>query len=324
MYAEDLPDGARLWRAFTTRAALGHGRGDGPWRFDAQEQVLRYDAPDGVQLRMQRLYGSRFVLWGRVPGDAPQPDWTGVPGWASSEAVHRWFARVGATFMAWHHRDGWDTATPEADLARAVGPLLADDLPAEVAGSEPGVDAFEELLKEDGDAAAAWAVVVGAGADGPPARGRVRTLLTAEIRAQMQLTRDRERILPGRPVAVVRWTRVAAPPPGFRFGMHLERDALVEAPDNDELSEQFRSSLVNVLTQLHHEEADAQWGSWLFARIRYDGVNVHFDRAFDGRPSWYPHQGPSLGTLASEMSRRTPEWRPAWSRLLPDLPAVLD
>lgn len=321
MNADDLPEGEELWWAFTARAALAHARREDVWRFDEREQVLRYDAPDGTRLRIQRLYGSRFVLWGTTPGDPPQPNWSGVPGWASSDAVHRWFDKVGATFMAWHHRDGWDTATPAADLSRPVGPLLVDDLPPGLAGARPGPDlaaVLGDALDEDDDLDAALAVYTGAAASGPPTQGRVRTLLMAEVRAQMRLTAERDRILPSRPVLVVRWARVAAPAPGFRFGMHLAGDGLAPAPNNSEVADQFRVSLVNVFERLHREEADAHSGRWLFAQVRFDGVNVHFDRAFDSRPSWYRTEGPDLETLTAEMARRDPRWRPAWARLLPD------
>jgi hypothetical protein len=314
---DDLPDGERLWWTFASRAALDRASGADGWGFDPEQRVLRHDLDDGTRVRMQRLYNGRFVLWGTAADTAPRPSWSGLPGWVSSDAVHRWFDEVGGTFIAWHARDGWDTATPEADVVGPVQPLLADDLPEGLI--DAAVRADSEALRAivPGDADAALEILQAARANTVPVQGRVRALLATEIRAQMRTSPERDRVLPQRPVMLVRWVRVAVPVRGFTFMTYADRAGLREVPRNHRLPDQFRTSLVNLLAQLHREEGDADSGHWLFARVRFDGINVHFDRCFDSRPSWFTHEGPSLEALSAEMSRRTPTWRPAWARLLP-------
>lgn len=317
MEIDDLPEGERLWWTFAGRVALARCAGDDSWGFDPEQRVLRHDLEDGTRLRMQRLYSGRFVLWGTAAGATPRPSWSGLPGWASSDAVHRWFDEVGGTFIAWHARDGWDTATPDADVAGPVQPLLADGLPTGLvdAAIDGDREAIRGILPDDNGVA--LGVLDAARADTVPVQGRVRALLATEIRAQMRTSPERDRVLPQRPVMLVRWVRVASPARGFTFMTYADRDRLDEVPRNHRLPDQFRTSLVNLLAQLHHEEGDAESGHWLFARVRFDGVNVHFDRCFDSRPAWFTHDGPSLETLSAEMSRRAAAWRPAWARLLP-------
>ena len=110
---------------------------------------------------------------------------------------------------------------------------------------------------------------------------------------------------------------MATPPRGFSFTVFADADTLAEVGGNHRLPEQSRTSLLNLLRQLHGEEAGPESGRWLIARVRFDGINVHFDRRFDSRPVWFTADGPTLETLSAEMSRRTPAWRPAWARLLP-------
>jgi hypothetical protein len=168
------------------------------------------------------------------------------------------------------------------------------------------------------DASPALAVLRGAAGEAPPVQGTVRSLLAGEIRAQMRLTPERRRVLPQRPVQLVRWARIANPPRGFVHAVHLHAPGDLEpAIGNTALAPQFRTTLDTLLSTLHVEEADEASGGWLFARITHDGLTVHLDRAFDGRPAWYEDDGPTLDALAHEMTRRAPAWRPAWSRLLP-------
>jgi hypothetical protein len=325
MDVEALPPADRLWWSFAVRAALAAGRRDRTWTFDSCQLLLRYDDPRGPggRLRMQRLHGGRVVLWGRTDDTAASRSWTGIPGWATSDAVREWLRSTGATFVAWHSRDGWDTATPGVDLTPAVGPVLADDLPEELVEAaatgpvEPGlVDRLLAGLVDD--AAPVLDVLRGAAGEAAPVQGTVRSLLAGEIRAQMRLTAERPRVLPQRPVQLVRWARIANLPPGFVHAVHLHAPGdLVPAVGNTALAPQFRTTLDTLLRTLHLEEADPASGGWLFARITHDGLTVHLDRAFDGRPGWYEDDGPTLDALAAEMTRRRPAWRPAWSRLLP-------
>lgn len=313
-----LPAPDRLWWPFAVRAAVAQACGERSWRYDERHHMLRHD-DDGTRLRMHRVQGERAVLWGSWPEHRATATWTGIPGWATSDIVQNGLRADGATFVVWHTRHGWDTATPGADLDGPVTRLLEPALPAEVveaaaAGSaEPGL--LTPLLGEV-DAAPALAVLEAAADEEAPGAG-VRRLLAAEIRAQMAMTHDRERVLPQRPVPLVRWARVAALPWDFQYAVHLQGDGLEPARGNSPLPEQFRLTLHNVLAVLHAEEAGEDSGCWLFARVRWDGVSVHLDRAFDGRPRWYEDQGPTLDTLAAEMARRAPAWRPAWTRLLP-------
>lgn len=326
MDVEALPAADLLWWSFAVRAALAAGSpeaaGRRVWSFDPCELMLRYDGA-GARLCMQRLYGGRVVLWGRTE-DADARAWTGIPGWATSDAVREWLRSAGATFVAWHARDGWDTATPGVDLAPAIDPLLAGDLPDGLVGAARRGSVDRDLLAAVvADPDAALEVLDAAAGEAPPVQGTVRSLLAGEIREQMRLTPERPRLLPQRPVQLVRWARIATPPAGFSHAVHLHAAGeLRPAAGNTPLAAQFRTTLDTLLVQLHREEADPASGAWLFARVTHDGVGVHVERAFDSRPEWYDEPGPSLDVLAAEMSRRAPAWRPAWSRLLPQLPAL--
>lgn len=322
MDVDALPEPDRLWWPFAVRAAVATTAGDGTWRYDRRYRMLRHD--DGpARLRMHRVEGRRAVLWGTWPEHPPTAAWTGIPGWATSDVVEQGLRREGATFVAWHTRHGWDTATPDADLSGPVTRLLEPALPERVLEAVAAGRREESVLASllgDADAAPALAVLQAASAAEPPGIG-VRRLLAAEIRAQMAMTPERERLLPQRPVALVRWARVADLGWGFQYAVHLQARAdgahLEPAHGNSPLPDQFRVTLHNVLERLHLEEASDDGGGWLFARVRWDGVSVHLDRAFDSRPPWAEDDGPSLTTLAAEMARRHPDWRPAWTRLLP-------
>jgi hypothetical protein len=319
MDVEALPAADRLWWSFAVRAALAAGRGETTWAFDPEHLLLRHDGAE-TRLRMQRLYGGRVVLWGRTDDTPPGREWTGIPGWATSDAVHEWLRGTGGTFIAWHARDGWDTATPAVDIAPAVDPVLVDDLPdglvdVVAAGGHVDVRLLDGLVA---DPTPVLDVLRGAAGEAPPVQGTVRSLLAGEIRAQMRLTRERPRLLPRRPVQLVRWARIAEPARGFRHVVHQQAlGELVPDRGNTALATQFRTTLDNVLRRLHVEEADDTSGAWLFARVTHDGATVQLDRAFDSRPPWFADDGPSLAVLGAEMARRSPGWRPAWSRLLP-------
>lgn len=325
MDVDDLPPADRLWWPFAVLVALATVRGDDGWSFDARHQQLTRNVPDGGWLRMQRLYGGRAVLWasssgpGTETGPSPRSSWTGIPGWATSDAVHDWLHYHGATFVAWHSRHGWDTATPSVSPDAALAPLLDADLPEALidAAAAGTVDATMLAQLVDGDPTDALDLLRSARHEAAPVQGAVRTFLANEIRAQMLHTRDRDRLLHQRPAQLVRWARIANVPAGFHHAVHQQGNGLDAAPGNTPLAAQFLLTLTNVLESLHREEATDQGGAWLFARVGYDGLNLGFDRRFDGRPYWYVGAGPTLDTLADEMARRHPAWRPAWAALLP-------
>jgi len=313
---DELPPAEELWWTAAVLAARDQARpastADSTWRFDPRDLILHHEPPDGCFLHLQRLFGGRLSIWGTDPAETAPPTWSGIPGWAGSD-VDEWWERSGATFLVWHSRHGWDTATPDASLV-PLEPLLAayaDGLAAVAIDPE----ALTALVG-DGDLGTARDVLSGARAEAPTKQGRVRRMLAREIRAQMSASAERDRLLPQRPVVVVRWARAARPPAGFSCSVHFDGQSIVEDSANHRLDEQFRRSLLNVFELLHHEDGDPESGAWLFARVTFDGVNVSFDRAFDSRPHWYLGDGPTLEVLAHEMSRRTPQWRPPWSRLL--------
>ncbi len=124
-----LPAPERLWWPFAVLAALHHDEPEPVWSFEPRPVLLTHDAHDGVRLRMQRLYGGRSVLWGTDPRATPLAGWTGIPGWATSDAVHDLLGRDRATFVAWHaHWPPWYAGN---------GPSL-QALAAEMAQRQPG------------------------------------------------------------------------------------------------------------------------------------------------------------------------------------------
>ena len=313
MDVDELPPAAQLWWTAACLAARDRALGHRHWRLDRHHQVLHHDGTGGRWLGLQRVFGERFAVWGNDPDDIAPHAWTDIPGWASAE-VQGWWESSGATFVAWHARDGWDTVTPEASLV-PLQPLL-DAHARGIAAAADDPQALAKLIGTDGDVDAARAVLTEARREASTGQGRVRRVLAHEVHAQMSRTAERDRVLPQQPVVVVRWVRAADPPPGFAFAVHLDGDAVLEDASNHQLPEQFHRSLMNIFALLHREEADEASGSWLFARIAFDGVKVSFARAFDSLPHWYAGDGPTLETLATEMNRRDPRWRPPWARLL--------
>lgn len=322
MEIDDLPDPGELWWPFAALAAVDRARGSRVWTFDAGNHLLAHDGPDGGQIRMQRLYGQRLVIWGHAAGEDPHPaSWSGIPGWVTSDAVRLLLGQAGATLLAWHHHGEWDGATPLADPASVLAPLLDAEAPAGlVARARRGTITLDDVAEElagDGDPERGLAVLVGAARSAPPLQGRVKALLAGEIHAQMRATPERDRIQPQRPAALVRWARVAALPDEFTFTARAERGRLVPDPESDDLDEQFRTQLLNVLAQLHHEEASDDGGAWLYVRVHVAGPRVTFERRYDSLPDWYADTPHSLEALAWEMDQRHRDWRPAWASLLP-------
>lgn len=314
-----LPEADELWWRFAILAALGiSSTSDDRFNHEADNQVLTY-ADGEIQLSMQRLYNGRMVLWGRSGDAHATGEWAGIPGWATSDAVHNSLEKAGATFLLWHARDGWESANTDPDLANALAPLLRpdidEDLVADVRSGSLDDDRLAALGA--GDAALAHNVLKAAAGEAPPIQGTVRHLLALEIEAQMRRTRERDRLLPQRPVPLVRWTTVAKPPAGFTYAVRASSTGLIRMNDFvPRLSTESLRSLTNVLEQLYLDETTEAGGGWLFARVRFNGVQAHLDRAFDSRPLW-ASQAPSLEELSAEMDRRHIAWRPAWASLLP-------
>lgn len=324
MDLDALPDADELWWRFAILAAIGlSDPNENHFSYDSTSQVLAYH--DGkLLLAMQRLYHGRMVLWGRAKNGEATGQWTGIPGWATSDAVHDSLDQMGATFLLWHARDGWESATTSPDLTGPMSIVLDADIDSVTITS-----ARDDTLDDVGlaslgaaDPALARKILREAAGEAPPVQGTVRRLLALEIEAQMRRTRDRDRLLPQRPVPLVRWATVAKPPGGFTYAVRASNSGLVRTNDFvPRLPSGSIQSLHNVLTDLYIDEASDVSGGWLFARVRFNGVQIHLDRAFDGQPLW-SSLAPSLEELADEMSRRDPAWRPAWTLLLPPTSGV--
>ncbi|MGN6162836.1 MAG: hypothetical protein ACTHOG_14190 [Marmoricola sp.] len=319
MDPEALRDPDELWWRFALLAAASVG-GDGASRFDhdPDNQVLTY-TDGGNQLSMQRLYNGRVVLWGRTADAESTGEWTGIPGWATSDAVRESLAELGATFLLWHARDGWESATAEAGVTAAFATVLETELDPEAVAAARGGTVEDSQLMALGavDLGAARAVLDAAASEAPPVQGTVRQLLATEIEAQMRRTRERDRLLPQRPVPLVRWVTVCKPPAGFTYAVRVSSGGLIRINDFvPRLRAESIRSLDNILAQLYQDETTETGGGWLFARVRFNGVQVHLDRAFDSRPLW-ASQMPTLEELSAEMARRDAVWRPAWTSLLP-------
>jgi len=316
---DGLPEADEVWWRFALLAAVGISTGDEqPFSHDPTNQVLTFNDGRNV-LSMQRLYNGRTVVWGRSEDAEVAGEWTGIPGWATSDAVHTSMDKIGATFLLWHARDGWDSAIADPDLTTAFAAVLDPTIDADVLAAARSGSIEDEQLTYLGadDVAAARAVLCAASGEAPPIQGAVRNLLALEIEAQMRRTRERDRLLPQRPVPLVRWTTVCKPPAGFTYAVRASNDGLVRTNDFvPRLRAESIRSLTNILEQLYRDETTDTGGGWLFARVRFNGVQVHLDRAFDSRPLW-ASQSPSLEELAAEMDRRDVIWRPAWASLLP-------
>jgi hypothetical protein len=321
---DDLPDPEDLWWSWATLAAIHRAGDEKVCTFDPGEQVLRLDLADGGWLRMQRALGSRMVLWGRSAqvGDRPPDPRREAPDWAVTDA-----AGTGSpSFLAWHVHGEWDLSGPEPDEGavhllrpllsvdpRAVEALRADPCPETLRTwtDGPHLEEAVALLHRVDDLDRA------AGSQG----GAVLRRLRQQIHEQMRAGQERDRVLIQRPPLVVYWSRANGPQLPYEHAVMAVRGELRPAPTNTALPPLVERTLTNVLLQLHREEASDESGAWLFARVWSEGSMVSFDRAFDTWPEWYQvrhtSQGPSLEDLAWEMAQRSPEWRPAWSTLLP-------
>lgn len=336
-----MPDAEDLWWSWVVLAALHRTTGDPSCRFDPDDLVLSLDATDGSWLRMQRVLGSRSVLWGRSTLAAPAPADArrGAPDWALTEATDG----DRPTFVAWHAHGEWDLSHHDEDdgLVPLLRPVLAVD-PRLVALARAGdlvaghlADHLPGPRPDECHLAAGLALVAAAGATPPAATaGSVLSRLRYQIHEQMRDAAEgrvvpagaggsgADRMLLQRPPAVVHWARTNGPGTPFTWSVMWLRGEAVPGAGNTRLPDAVRRSLTNVLTELHRSEAGEESGAWLFARVHSpDGVVVAFDRAFDSWPSWFAvhdrDRGPSLADLAWEMSQRAPAWRPTWASLLP-------
>ena len=325
MEPEDLPEPEDLWWSWVVLAALHRSTGDKSCWLDADTGVLHLEAADGSWIRMQRSLGSRATLWGRsaLAPDDPADAGREAPDWAVSDATRD---RT-PSFLAWHAHGEWDTSSPCEDegavhLLRpmlTVDPRAVESLRRPGAGAQtlerwtdgPHLDEAAELLRRAAHAA---------GASGP-AGGAVQARLREQVHQQMRESRELDRMLIQRPPTLVQWSRVNGPRVPFEHAVMVVRHDLRPAATNTPLAPHALRTLSNVLAILHREESAEESGAWLFARVWHDGRLLSFDRAFDAWPPWFQvrhvSQGPSLPDLAWEMKQRSPQWRPAWARLLP-------
>ena len=139
-----------------------------------------------------------------------------------------------------------DTDIGPATLTAARSGSLNDAGLASLGASNP--DLARKILKE-------------AAGEAPPVQGTVRRLLALEIEAQMRRTRDRDRLLPQRPVPLVRWATVAKPPGGFTYAVRASNNGLLRTNDFvPRLQTGSLQSLHNVLTELYLDEANDKIG----------------------------------------------------------------
>jgi hypothetical protein len=310
MDADRLASADDLWWSWAVLADAGLLPDDAGSGLDPDDHVLHYRLGRSWA-SMQRIGGGRAVLWGRV-AEAARDAVTeaadvlaGAPDWARSDAVWRAVREAKPGFLAWYSRDGWDTSTSGMydGVVELFLPLLRAD-PRLVAKARAG-ETGSRLL----DAANGVADVA--------AQGAIRIRLKEQIHRQMRDTDDRDRHLPERPTLLARWARITEPTRPFQHVVLVEEGRLVARSDVP-LPENAALSLANVLQELHRVEAGEESGAWIAARVRYDGTRIVLDRAFDHLPAWWVGHGPTLRVLSWEMRQRSPRWRPAWARLLPD------
>lgn len=310
MEADDLASADDLWWSWavlTDQNLLPEGAS---CELDTDEHVLSYDYGRSWA-SMQRISGGRAVLWGRA-GDATRDSISehldvldGAPDWASSNAVWRSIRETKPGFLAWYSRDGWDTSTPGMfdGVVGLITPLLRAD-PRLVAAAHSG-QADSTFLKE------------AQGVANVAAQGAVRKRLRQQIHEQMRTTPERDRGLPDRPMLLARWARVTEPVTHFAHTVRVDEGRLEVTSTAEWLPEAMRTSLGNILRELHRSEADEESGAWLAAQVLFAGGRITLLRAFDSLPSWYAGKGPTLRALSWEMRQRSDRWRPAWATLLP-------
>jgi hypothetical protein len=319
---EALPDAEDLWWSWVGLAALHRAVGNDACTFDADQLLLSLESQGGW-LRMQRTHGSRTVLWGRsqLAPDSALDARRGAPDWALSEATEE----RRPTFLAWHAHSEWDSSALGQDegALQLLRSLLTVD-PRIVSLGRRGLLTADELAAyAHGEHLEEAAEIARQAARTAPrtSGGSVWSRLRDQIHGQMRDTDDVDRELMQRPPILVQWSRASGPGVPFEYDVMAVRGSVIPSPLNPRLADHVVTSLGNVLSTLHREEASEESGAWLFGRVTSDGVVIRFERAFDGWPPWYQvrhsSQGPSLDDLAWEMAQRTPQWRPPWASLLP-------
>lgn len=310
MEADDLASADDLWWSWavlTDQNLLPEGA---TCELATDEHVLSYDYGDSWA-SIQRIGGGRAVLWGRA-GNSTKDAISehldvleGAPDWASSNAAWRSIRETKPGFLAWHTRDGWDTSTPGMydGVVDLLMPLLRAD-PRLVAAARAGETDSTFLKEAQGVAHVA-------------AQGAIRKRLRQQIHEQMRATPERDRGLPERPMLLARWARVTEPVASFTHTVLVDEGQLVVTATTAWLPDAMRTSLDNILRELHRSEADEESGAWMAAHVHYDQGRITLRRAFDSLPTWYAGKGPTLRALSWEMQQRVPRWRPAWATLLP-------
>ncbi|MCW2786809.1 MAG: hypothetical protein JWP74_3326 [Marmoricola sp.] len=310
MEADDLASADDLWWSWAVLGdddRLPEGAG---FEFDPEEHVLSY-AIGPSWACMQRIGGGRAVIWG-LASDSTRDAISqhldpleGAPDWASSNAVWRSIRATRPGFLAWHSRDGWDTSTTGMfdGVIDLITPLLRAD-PHAVAQARAGEAGSEMLRSAQGVAHVA-------------AQGAIRKRLKSQIHRQMRDTAERDRGLPDRPTLLARWLRVSEPGINFEHSVVVDEGELVALGDAPWLPEALQVSLMNILRELHRDEAGEESGAWIAAQVRVAQGRITLARAFDSLPAWYTGSGPTLRALTWEMQQRAIAWRPAWASLLP-------
>ncbi len=274
MEPDDLPDAEDLWWSWVVLAAMHRTVGDKSCRFEPDQVVLALDSADGSWLRMQRPHGRRSVLWGRstLAPESPPDARRGAPDGALTEATEERCP----TFVAWHAHGEWDLSAPYDEGAiHLLRPLLTVD-PRAVELVRSG-EATPEALASYADGEhleEAVELVRQAGSEGPSsARGLVASRLRDQIHGQMRDSTETERMLMGRPPALVQWSRIngpggAGPPPGLAgfvldaFAGTIEVAAVDE--DLDRLTEREREVMRLIARGYSYKEV----GSELFISIK--------------------------------------------------------
>lgn len=323
MQTELLPDPEDLWWSWVVLAAVHAAEGEQRVSLDPREHVLRLDLEDGSWLRLQRFRGGRATLWGRANHDSTppsEPPLAEAPEWANSDALDKDAAELG--FLAWWRRGEWDTSTETDDRGpvQLLQTVLATDPHAVTLVRQRKSAEFVERFAPEGDTDAVLGVLDRAYTRAEPGdQASISALLISQIHEQMRVTREFDRLLSPRPPVLVQWSRVHGLRLPMEYAVRVEQGRFITGAGFGRLPEPATASLDNVLRRLHAEEASQESGAWLFARVRYDGRAIRFDRAFDSWPGWFGatrDQGPGMTALHWEMQQRSAQWRPAWASLL--------
>ncbi|WP_188780626.1 hypothetical protein [Marmoricola endophyticus] len=333
---------ATLWRRWTLLAADHAARGEPGAEVRRSDGCAHLDGPDGAWLRMRRLVGDRAVLWGHHPGLVSDARFTdemrdSAPDWAWDPDTAHAQRQIG--FLAWHAHGQWwsvPNAVP-APVGTMLAPVSSDEALVERWGGlwptadsrslrallqEPDRTGFERLVGAPGAGRAVRQVELGASWSDHRLSGTATANLRAQVHAQMRVSLElTDRGHPPRPPLLRQWARVHGRGTPLRHTVCAlgtgRGHGLAAAGDDNGLTEAQLRTLDNVLVELRMAETDSHSGAWLFAQVTGDGRTVRMERAYDTWPAWYDGPGPAMADLHSEMTERSPAWRPRWSGLLP-------